>query len=166
MLSALERTIWFSALLLVGLLVLLVAVGSGFGGRLPELRPLRSGGAAAGLFPNAALPDLFTTSAVPSLAVSTNVINPFYTLYFQPPAPPPTKKVPMLYLGCVESSTGLLRAYVKVGDKLQILPPGEKVIADHAIKDITLKTLVLTNAAGQTNLFEFNAAKTIEVPAN
>ena len=165
MLGALERTIWFSALLLVGLLVLLLAVVFGFGGRLPGLTPLRRG-APAGLFPNGPLPELFGTSTVPLLAVSSNVINPFFTLHFQPPAPPPTKKVSLLYLGCVESSTRVRRAYVKVEEKLQILPLGAKVIADHAIQEITLKTLVLTNAAGQTNVFGFNTNKTIEVPAS
>jgi hypothetical protein len=166
MLGALERTIWFSALLLLGLVVFLLAVLFGLGGRLPELKPLPRAGASGSPFPAAPLPQSFASSAVPSLAVPTNVINPFFTLYFQPPPPPPTKKVPLLYLGCVESSAHVVRAYVRVGEALRILPLGEKVIADHAIKDITLKALVLTNAAGQTNVFEFNAAKPIEVPAN
>jgi len=166
MLGAFERTIWFSALLLLGLLTLLLTLGLSLGGRLPELRPLPRVHAGPDLPPNAPLPDLFSTSAVPSLAVASNVINPFFTLHFQPPPPPPTKKVPLHYLGCVESSTRVLRAYVRVGETLAILPLGEKVIADHAIHQITLKALVLTNAAGQTNLFEFSVTKPIEVPAN
>ena len=167
MLGALERTIWFSALLLAGLIILLALVLFGFGGGLPDITlPPGPRAASSSPPPDAPIPDLFTTSGVPALEVSTNVVNPFFTLHFQPPAPPPTKKVPLLYLGCVESSTGVLRAYVSVADKLQVLPLGEKVIADYAIQEISLKMLVLTNTAGQTGIFGFNTNSTIEVPAN
>jgi len=166
MLGALERTIWFSALLLVGLVVLLMLALFGYGGRLPDLESVPGTGAAVNPFPNAPIPDLFDASAVPPLDAATNVINPFHTLHFQPPPPPPTKKVPLLYLGCVESSARILRAYVKVGDDLRILPLGDKVIADYAVQEISVKALVLTNVAGQTSVFEFTTNKTLEVPAN
>jgi len=165
MLGVLEKSLWFSVLLLAGLLLLTFTLAFGFSGRLPELKPVSGPDDAAAEIPHGPVPDLFATSAVPSVLVASNVINPFFTLHFQPPPPAPTKQVPLHYVGCVESSTGLQRAYVRVGDALAVLPPGEKVIADHAIQQITLKALVLTNAAGQTNVFEFNVTKPIEVPA-
>lgn len=166
MLGALQRTIWFSALLLAGLVILLALVLFGFGGGLPDLTAPAGPRALANPPLGEPIPDMFTTSAVPAIEVSSNVVNPFFTLHFQPPAPPPTKKVPLLYLGCVESSTRVLRAYVRVSDKLQILPLGEKVIADYAIQDISITALVLTNTAGQTSVFGFKTNATIEVPAN
>ena len=166
MLNLLERTLLFSALLLTGLIVLLFSVFSGFGGRLPELRPLPRSSTNASLFPNRAFHELFATSAVPALAVPTNTINPFFTLYFAPPPPPPTKKVNLLYIGSIESSTRTRLAYLKLDDALLVLPAGAKVVADHAIKDIALGLVTLTNAAGQTNLAWFNTNKVLEVPAN
>lgn len=166
MLGALERTIWFSALLLAGLAILLALVLFGFGGGLPDLKSPAGSRASANPPLVEPIPDLFATSAVPALETSSNAINPFFTLYFQPPAPPPTKKAPLRYRGCVESSTRVLRAYVRVADKLQILPLGEKGIADYANQNISLKALVLTNTTGQTSVFGFKTNATIEVPAN
>lgn len=162
-----QRTLWFSVLLLAGLLVLLVAVFFGFGGTLPALRPLPLGGETVNaVFPQRSFEGLFATSALPPLTVPSNAINPFYTLYFQPPPPPPTKKVQLVYAGCVVSSTGLHQAYVRLGDTLLILTNGAKVVADHAIQNIAVKSVTLTNAAGQTNVIEFNVPKALEVPAS
>jgi len=49
---------------------------------------------------------------------------------------------------------------------MMILTNGAKVVADHAIKDIAIRTLTLTNAAGQTNLLEFNVKRALDVPAS
>ena len=167
MLDLTQRTLWFSALLLAGLIVLMVAVFSGFGGRLPPLRLLPAARDNGGpLLLEQSFQGLFATSSIPSLAVPTNAINPFYTLHFQPPPPPPTKKVQLLYVGCVVSSTGLHQAYVRLGDTLMILTNGAKVVADHTVQAIAVKSVSLTNAAGQTNVLEFNAPKALEVPAS
>ena len=46
------------------------------------------------------------------------------------------------------------------------LTNGALVIADHAIREIKVPTLTLTNAAGQTNVLPFNVKAVLEVPAS
>ena len=72
----------------------------------------------------------------------------------------------LLYQGCFESSEGIRKAYVRLGDQLFVLTNGAKLVADHAVKEIRLGELILTNAAGATNLALFNVKTTLEVPAN
>lgn len=163
----LERTFWFSVLLSVGLVVLLVALLAGLRGKMPALAvPVAT---PDPLTPPAAtghVERLFSTSSLPRLEMPTNVINPFFTLYFQPPPPPPTKKVDLLYIGSFETSKGVACGYICVGTNLLILTNGAKVVADHSVRDITVRTVTLTNSAGQTNVLDFNVKKTLEVPAS
>jgi hypothetical protein len=170
MLNFLERSFWLSVLLLAGLAVLLAGTLARLGGGLPPLRPLQpQTGAPPRFFSADRAEDWFAAPLLARLAIPTNTVNPFYTLYFQPPPPPPpppTKKVELLYQGCYITSSTQKLAYVKLGDAMMILTNGAKVVADHAIKDIAIRTLTLTNAAGQTNLLEFNVKRALDVPAS
>jgi len=164
----LEKNLWLSLSLAVGVLVLVIAALVDLGGSMPVLAALRSRPKA----PLRGLPDgvseWFSPARVAGSLNVTNGGNAFYTLRFQvppPPPPPATKKVELLYQGFLEASTGLRRAYVKVADAPLLLPTGARVVADHAIQSMTFRTLTLTNAAGQTNVLEFNVKKQLDVPA-
>jgi hypothetical protein len=100
----------------------------------------------------------------------TNPVSPFYTAYFAPaanPAPPPpptTRKVGLVYLGSIEASDGRKQAYVKLDDRMLIGSAGSNVVGTLAIAEVTLRTLVLRDAQGQTNVLQFNVRKEIEIP--
>jgi hypothetical protein len=170
MLSFLERSLWLSLLVVAGLALLLLAAATRLGGRMPGLTPLREQPRTIQrALPDAQVAQWFSLPLLTRLAPATNSVNPFYTLYFEPkppPPPPPTKKVELLFQGWYQASSGERLAYVKLGEALLTLTNGAKVVADHAIKDIGLRTLTLTNAAGQTNVLEFNVKKALDVPAS
>ena len=162
-----ERNLWISLVLLGGLVVIVLAVPSWFGGRLPELRPLsHTNEPPHEWFAEIHAADWFSTNSLRRFATATNAINPFFTRFFLPPPPPPTKRVDLLDQGCFESSEGIRKAYVRLGDQLLVLTNGAKLVADHAVKEIRLGELILTNAAGATNLALFNVKTNLEVPAN
>ncbi|HNQ90128.1 MAG TPA: hypothetical protein PKM73_16040 [Verrucomicrobiota bacterium] len=163
----LERTFWFSLLLAVGLGVLLVALLAGLGGSMPALStPVVAPNPLTLPAATGQVERLFSTSSLPRLVMPTNAVNPFFTLHFQPPPPPPTKKIDLLYIGSFETSRGTRCGYVRLGENLLILTNGAKVVADHCVQAIAVRSLTLTNSAGQTNVLIFNAKKTLEVPAN
>jgi hypothetical protein len=163
----LEKRLWLSVLLLAALVYVLVATLLHLGSEMPSLAPLRerphparwslAGDQAA---------QWFSVPALAAVTTGTNIVNPFYTLHFQPPPPPPTKRIELVYQGCVEASSGLKLGYVQVEGGLLILTNGAKVVADHLVKDIQRRRLTLTNAAGQTNVLEFNVKKGLDVPAS
>jgi hypothetical protein len=162
-----ERSLWISLVLLGGLAVIVLAVPSQLGGRLPELRPLpRTNEPPHEWFAEIHAGDWFSTNALRRLVTATNAVNPFFTRFFLPPLPPPTKRVDLLYQGCFESSEGIRKAYVRLGDQLLVLTNGAKLVADRVVKEIGLGELVLTNGAGATNLASFNVKTNLEVPAN
>ena len=167
MIRLLERHLLVSVLLLAGLALLLLASWSELGDELPALRPLPASVPAAyeTLF-RGDVGHWFNVEAAARREPPTNSINPFFTLYFQPPPPPPTKKVELLYQGSFTSSKGVAYAYVLLADKQLILTNGARVIADHGIREIKVPTLTLTNAAGQTNVLQFNVKTVLEIPAS
>lgn len=102
----------------------------------------------------------------------TNAANPFFTLAIQPtpppkppPPPPTTRKVDVTYRGFIETSAGVRRAVVQVGDTQVLGRKGDKIVADFAVDEIELKTLQLTNPAGQKVVIDFAKSKPLEVPA-
>jgi len=166
MLSLFERNIWLSAAVAAGLAVLLLAALVHVGGRWPELKPLPTGAPPpVQMFLQGDEQGWLAVESVVRTDLPTNVVNPFYTLHFQPPPPPPTKKVTLQYQGCFVSSKGVARAYVLLEKSLLILTNGARVVADHAISDIGLTNLTLTNA-GTTNVLKFRAKTVLEVPAS
>jgi hypothetical protein len=167
MLRAVERDRWIALVLVAGLVALLVTAIRQLGVGIPEF-PVSATRAPTveATVPVARFRDLFAAGRVPRLGVETNLSSAFYTLYFQPPPPKPptTRKVDLTYLGHVQTASGEKRAYVKVGETNFIGPVTSNVVADLAVAEIGLRTLLLTNRAAQTNLLEFRILKTVEVP--
>lgn len=164
MIHFLERRLWLSLLLLGVLLAILGAAVTRLGGAMPVLRPLETQVETPPAFP--AFREVGGWFAITSVLAATNGSNPFFTLHFQPAPPPPTKKLALLYQGGWISSKDERRAYLTVGDQFRVLTNGATVVADHAISEITLEALTLTNVAGQTNVLHFNVSTNLEVPAS
>ena len=167
MLRSVERDRWIALLLLVGLAALLVSSILYLGVGIPEF-PFSSDrpAAAESPLPVNRIKDLFSAARVPRIGAETNLVSPFHTLHFQPspPKPPTTRKVDLTYLGYIRTAAGEKRAYVRVGETLFIGPVSSNVVADLAVAEISLRTLVLTNRAAQTNVLEFKTLKPVEVP--
>ncbi len=163
--STLQRQFWFAIATLAGLATLLSLTLLGLGGRVPDLRPLGGEGRVTPEWPSPAqVGDWFSVGELARAVRQTNAINPFFTRHFQPPPPPSTRRVTLTYQGSLESSDGKVRAFVLVDTNTLALAAGAVVVADHAVKSIALRTLILTNAAGQTNVLEFSVPKPLEVP--
>jgi hypothetical protein len=158
--------------LLAGLLVLLVLFLAGLGGDMPEL-PSLSGKRTNRLsqVDSAMMKEIFTADRVTRFSGMTAGANPFYTAYFDPPKPAPpsqapsTRKVRALYQGFFESADGEKQAYVRIDDELKIGGPGTVLVADLAIAEVGLRSLVLTNARAETNVLSFSREQELEVPA-
>lgn len=149
------------------LMVLAIAGALNLRGRLPNLKQLGSTNPpVSSITVEQELEKWQQLDSIVGTTLPTNVINPFYTLYFQPPPPPPTKKVTLQYQGCLISSKGVGRAYVRVDNSLLILTNGARVVGDHAISEIGVTTLTLTNSAGVTNVLKFRTKTVLEVPAS
>ncbi len=166
MLRSVERDRWIAFALMIGLGALLVLAVRQLGVGLPEF-PASTPHTPTSTAPVPVKPlaNLFSADRVPRLGADTN-LSPFYTTYFlpPPPRPPTTRKVDLTYLGFVQTAAGQKRAYVQVGTNLFIGPATSNVVADLAIAEIGLRTLVLTNRASATNVLEFKTAKQVEVP--
>jgi hypothetical protein len=162
----LERYLPLTLLLLAGLLALVALVARDLGGAVPELRllpvrPMLPGGYVT----TPQLQEWFSPASFARLAPGTNFVNPFHTLFFQPPPPSPTKPVELTYIGCVETSMGRRLAYLQIGGATLIMTNGSKVVADHVLHSIDMKAVILTNAQ-QTNVLPFNVKRVLQVPAS
>lgn len=167
MLRLFERKTWLSVAIAFALLVLAVAVVLNMRGTMPDLKPLPARNPPSVHFSNATEEQGWQAlEASIQVQLPTNVINPFFTLHFQPPPPPPTKKVTLQYQGCLVSSKGIGLAYVLVDKSLMILTNGARVVADHVISEIGMTNLTLTNSAGVTNVLNFRTTTVLEVPAS
>lgn len=163
----LERNLWTSLLVLVVLAATLVALLTRLGGDATALKPyLRPGEPLREWPPSERITGWFSTNAILNALPTDTTVNPFFTLHFQPPGPPPTKRVELLYMGSYTSSRSNVFAYLQLADKLLVLTNGAVVVADHAIHQISLKEVLLTNVAGATNVLPFNVKKPLEIPAN
>lgn len=178
-LKRLENSRVFSIALLIAALVLLVLAASDLGGELPNRAGLKSRPSP----PDATMLSrkieaLFSPATLQALRPATNGASPFYTTHFQPlaapppktpdptpaPAKPATKKIQLTYQGVYQTAAGEKKAFVKVGDGLVVGTVGAKVVADWAVAEIALRTLILKNTASQTNILNFNVPKEIEIP--
>ncbi len=164
----LTRTGWGGSLLLAGIILILALAIPYLRGSVPQL-------ANASRRPVVPAVELPLTNAEALLAwsgaaLATNLPNPVYTTYFQPPAPPPapkpatTRKVDLLFQGSFEVADSSARAFVKSGDNLVIGPAGTRVVADWTIAEVSKMGIILTNNAGQSNRLEFNKPAQVEVP--
>ena len=170
---------WLAIAVLMVLVVLVGILLPKIGGDLPALSPLDARPRAVDEFKlirkaeALAQPGIWTTVAG---GTNSAAANPFFTAYFQPrpqpapvipakPAAPATRKVELVYQGLYETADGRRQAFVKNGDALMVVPIGARVVADFMIASIDVRTLTLTNAAGKTNLIQFNQKATVEVPA-
>ncbi len=166
MFTLLEKNLWLSLALLAGLIFLLVASALHLGGGMPALRELRSLASPGGPSVSSEYIDQWLTSkALTDSVLKSNAPNPFFTLYFQPAPPPPTKTVEVSYQGYIQTSQGNLLAYIRVADRLLVYTNGARVAGDLFIKNIEDLKLVLTNSVGATNVLEFNAKKGVVIPA-
>lgn len=163
----LEQSIWISTAALVGLVALTVLTLSRLGGEVPALKPL--GGSTNRLSTDelafAGSGRWFQPEALALLVRQTNLPNPFFTTYFQPPPPPSTKPVELTYLGFVDSEGRPRRALVQVDNATRLFTAGVTVVADHVVTEIARRNLILTNRAGATNVLEFRIKKLLEIPA-
>lgn len=165
MTSTLQRQFLLAVVTLAGLALLLLLTLLGLGGRVPDLPPLGGQGRAMPDWPSPAqVGDWFSVPELARAVRQTNAINPFFTLHFQPPPPPSTRRVTLTYQGSLRGSEDQVRAFVLVDTNTHVLAAGSNVVADHAVKSIALRTLILTNAAGQTNVLEFGVPKSLEIP--
>lgn len=165
--NSLERARLLAGLLLSGLVALLVFAALSLGGSMPALPvPNRSPGPARPSIPVGSVDALFAPSTLGQLAPTAKLQSPFYTTYYQPPAPKPptTRKVELTYQGFFETAEGQQRAFIKTGDTLFVGPVGSKVLADLVVVEIAPRRLTLTNSAARTNVLEFNARQELEVP--
>ena len=164
----LTRTGWGGSLLLAGIVLMLAFAIPYLRGSVPQL-------ANTSRRPGAPVVELPLTNAEALLAwsgaaLATNLPNPVYTTYFQPPPAPPapkpatTRKVDLLFQGSFEVTDSSARAFVKSGDNLISGPVGTKVAADWIIADISKMGIILTNSAGQSNRLEFNKPAQVDVP--
>jgi len=165
--NTLARSTWISVAALLGLTILALLTLVRLGGRVPALKPLGSAtnGFASDWFTLQNASQWFEAGDLARLAGQTNLPNPFFTTYFQPPPPPSTKPVELTYLGFVDSDGRPRRALIQVDKATRLFTPGLNVVADHAVKDIARRTLILTNGAGATNVLEFRIKKVLEIPA-
>ncbi|MBE7504201.1 MAG: hypothetical protein HS113_28720 [Verrucomicrobiales bacterium] len=163
---SLAKSFWLSVAALALLAGLLLLTLPRLGGRVPALKPLSS--ATNGVPDNwlafREAERWFRPLELTRLTAQTNVLNPFFTLHFQPPPPPSTKTVELTYLGFLASSEGLRRAFVQIDDATRVFSNGATVVANHAVQDIARRTLVLTNADGRTNVLEFRVKKALQIP--
>lgn len=165
--STLERSLWISLAVLLGLVVLTLLTVVRLGGRVPALKPLSNATNVVSTdwlaLQNARL--WFRPDELGRVASQTNLPNPFFTAYFQPPPPPSTRPVELTYLGFMDSDNRPRRALLQVDDATRLFTAGGRVVADHTVQEIARRTLILTNGAGQTNVLEFRIKKVLEIPA-
>lgn len=81
-----------------------------------------------------------------------------------PPPPPTTWKLELSYQGFYRTGDGPKFAVVRMGDKLVNIQEGAMLVTNLYVVDATMRTLMLTNSAVQTNVLALNAKQAVEVP--
>jgi hypothetical protein len=160
-----EKLIGMASVVLLVVLGLLGVILLNLGGQVPALKPLGNATRTATEWPTPAqVGGWFAPEAATRLHTqSSNAINPFHTLHFQPPPPPTTRPAELTYLGYFRGGSNAPRALLLVDAATLPFSVGSVVVADHRVAVIALRTLVLTNATS-TNVLEFNLKKTLIVP--
>jgi hypothetical protein len=161
------RNRWFAGCVHAGLWLLLYLALTKLGGRAPEVRdtnavtaPLQNAAPVGGLA------GLFSPGIWPKPLISTNELNPFFTRYFVPPAPPPptTRKIEVTYQGFYQAGDGPKQTMFKLGDAYQVAPLGARIATNLFIAEATMQTLTLTNLATETNILPLNVKRELVVP--
>ncbi|MCX6927581.1 MAG: hypothetical protein NT154_30890 [Verrucomicrobia bacterium] len=161
------RNRWFVAGVHAGLWLLLYLTIDNLSGKAPDIRdagahklPPQNSAPVAGL------EGLFSPGSWPKSFIETNMLNPFFTRYFVPPAPPPptTRKIEVTYQGFYQSGDGPKNTIFKLDEAFNVAPIGAKIATSLFIADATIQALTLTNLAAQTNFVPLNAKKEIIVP--
>jgi len=178
MLSETLRSRWFSTCLHAGLwvLLLLLVISVGLGGRVPLFREAAANPAAVITpVPVTKLAVLFTTPNRSTNPVAPAILDLFTTSYFiplpvsappppPPPPPPITWKLELTYQGFYRAGDGPKFALIRMGEKLVGIPVGGSVVSNLFVIDAAMQTLTLTNTAVQTNVLPLNVRQVIEVP--
>jgi len=157
-----------TAVVVAGLLALVVVVGSGFWSPLPR-RPdfKRHAARMYEVVPIEKVETVFSRANLKEMVMPTNLLSPFYTEFYKPPPaanPPATKTVEVVYQGSYESANGRKLAFVNVGGKSVTVPAGSGILDGWSVKEIGLKMLILTNAAGESIALEFRGTNQIKIP--
>lgn len=168
MTSLLDRSSLMAAGILATALLILILLARDLSDALPDLPRFEPSTGAGIVGPtNARLPELFGLTSVAASVQASNLPSPFSTTFFQPPPPPPpkkTRKVNLTYNGYFETAAGQKRAYVTVGENLEMLSLGAPVVADVMISNIVRTELILQQAGTQTVVIPFRTSKEVEVP--
>jgi hypothetical protein len=166
----LKRTLrhrWFISGVHACLWLLLYLAVTNLGGRAREyhavdvaLSPLQSPAPVAGLV------GLFSPTVWSKSLYDTNLLNPFFTRYFVPPAPPPptTRKIEVTYHGFYQSGDGAKQAIFKLDQAYGAAPIGARIANDLYIANAVIQALTLTNHTAETNIVPLNAKKEITIP--
>lgn len=109
---------------------------------------------------------LFENAQIPGGLYTNETGNPFFTRHFEPP--PPVVKThethTLIYRGFFEVRPGQGRAYVTVNKTENRLALGEELVGGFQLAEMALRTLTVTNAAGEVHVLEFLAPYTITIP--
>lgn len=164
------RSRWLTWGVHLGLWLLLYLAVTHSGGKTPELTETSASVTA----PPPVIPvgrlDSLVSGQWPVSLGHTRGLNPFLTSHFVPPpspSPPPaptTRKVDAVYQGFFQTGDDPQTAIVKVGDEFIVARVGTPVVTNQFVAAATMQTLILTNAAAQTNLLPLNAKRELEVP--
>lgn len=161
----LKRIVGLTVGLVMALLALLVGTFMQTRGQMPALQPLRVGQTGALRWAEGTgAQRWFSTNAATCLLSVVNRPNPFFTLHFEPPPPPRTRPVSLLFQGSFTSSGGTNYGYVLMGNQTLIVTNGQRIVADYAVKKIAFPVMVLTNAVGRTNVLQFDKTTEVQVP--
>src|ERR1017187_7596376 len=161
------RSRWFVGCLHASLWLLVYLALTNLGGKVPSFR---DGDAVAPApqnpVPVAGIERLFSLGIWPESVIDTNRLNPFFTPYFIPPAPPPptTRKIEVTYQGFYQTGDDLKRAIFKLGEAYLVAPIGARIATNLYIAEATMQALTLTNLSAQTNILPLNTKKEIIVP--
>ena len=161
------RNRWFVVGVHAGLWFLLYVTLTHLGGKAPDFREADAvANPPQSPAPVAGLERLFLPGIWPKTLVQTNLLNPFYTTYFDlpPPPPPTTRKINVAYNGFSQINEGIKQVGYKLDNVFNIAPIGTQIATELFIADATIQTLMLTNVAAQTNIIGWNTNKDIIIP--
>lgn len=161
------RNRWFVMGLHVGLWLLLCLILAHLRGNAPDFREASAVATPPqSPVPVAGLDHLFLPEVWPKSLVQTNLLNPFYTLYFvpPPPAPPTTRRIEVTYQGFYQNPEGTKQIGFRLDEAFKIAPIGAQIATELYIADASIHALTLTNLAAQTNIIPLNAKKEMTVP--
>jgi hypothetical protein len=147
------RSRWFVAGLHASLWLLVYLALTQLGGRAPSFRDAEADAAPPqSLAPVAGLERLFSPGIWPKSLIDTNRLNPFFTPYFIPQAPPPatSRKIEVTYQGFYQTGDDLKRAIFKLGDASVVAPTGAR-IAPNLLSAGATNAMALTNLTAPTN---------------